>query len=191
MKRLFKFKYPKIAILFTLIIFAYWLFTNQNVSYFFNSLGKISYLGYFISGVFFALGFTAPFSAGFFITSHPSNIFLSALVGGLGVAFSIVLLFNIIRFSFKDEIIKLKNSKFIKKAEAKTRKEESHLFPKKYIKKLNHYLIYVFAGFLIASPLPDEFGLIMLASISHIKSIPLAIITFILSTIGIFILLLI
>jgi uncharacterized membrane protein YdjX (TVP38/TMEM64 family) len=49
--------------------------------------------------------------------------------------------------------------------------------------------MYAFAGILIASPLPDEAGVIMLAGLTKIKTWALAIISIILNTIGILIML--
>ena len=56
-------------------------------------------------------------------------------------------------------------------------------------KKIKHYLLYAFAGIVIASPLPDELGVSMLAWLGRIKSLPLATITFLANTIGIFVML--
>jgi hypothetical protein len=50
---------------------------------------------------------------------------------------------------------------------------------------------YVLAGILIASPLPDEAGITMLAGFSKISEKAIIGISFVLNTVGIFILLLI
>jgi hypothetical protein len=60
----------------------------------------------------------------------------------------------------------------------------SHLNP-----TIAHYLTFAFAGFLFASPLPDEAAVMVLAGISKINIRTLAIISFVFNTIGIFILL--
>ena len=49
--------------------------------------------------------------------------------------------------------------------------------------------MYAFAGILIASPLPDEAGVTMLAGLTKISVKSLALISFILNTLGIIILL--
>ena len=49
--------------------------------------------------------------------------------------------------------------------------------------------MYAFVGILIASPLPDEIGVIMLAGLTKINFKILAIISFILNTLGILIIL--
>jgi uncharacterized membrane protein YdjX (TVP38/TMEM64 family) len=181
MKRLFKFQYPKTAILIISIFLAYIIFSNSNVGSFISNLGDLSYLGDFIAGMLFAFGFTAPFSVGYFITASHSSILLAGLLGGLGALLSDILIFKLIRFSFMDEFKRLEHTKIIK--------EISKIIEKSLGKRIKIYLLYAFAGILIASPLPDEAGVIMLAGLTKIKLNILAIISFILNTAGILIIL--
>ncbi|MFA5993064.1 MAG: hypothetical protein WC796_05140 [Candidatus Pacearchaeota archaeon] len=188
MKRLFKFKYPKIVLLIFFIVITYFLFSNPVVRGYIAELGNLSYIGLFIGGALFAFGFTAPIGAGFFITANPENLILATIVGALGAVAANLFLFSFIKFSFAGEFNKLLKSKLIKKAEKKAEKEEEFFFNPKVVRKINHYLIYVFAGILIASPLPDEFGTIMLTGLMHVRAVALSVLTFVLSSIGIFIL---
>lgn len=181
MKRLFKFKYPKIVALIIAIILAYVIFRNSEVSGFISNLGTLSYLGVFIAGMLFTFGFTSPFSAGFFITLNPQNLFLAAIIGGLGALFSDLLIFKFIRISFEDEFYRLEKTRAIQKTEQLIERAIGH--------RIRIYLMYVFAGFLIASPLPDEVGVIMLAGLTKIKTYTLAILSVILNTLGILVLL--
>ncbi|MEK6892922.1 MAG: hypothetical protein AABX07_01845 [Nanoarchaeota archaeon] len=146
-------------------------------------MGKLSYLGIFIAGILFAFGFSTPFAAGFFIFLNPSSIWLAAILGGLGALISDLLIFKFIRVSFKNEFEQLKRTKLIKTI--------SELIEKSLTKKIKLYLMYTFVGILIASPLPDEIGIIMLAGVTKIKVKNLAIISFILNSLGILILLVI
>ena len=57
--------------------------------------------------------------------------------------------------------------------------------------KIRVYLLYILAGIAISSPLPDEIGVTMLAGLSHIQMRTLAIISFILKSVGILVVLLI
>ena len=181
MKRLFKFKYPKIAVLSIFIILSYYIFKNPDVSGFISSLGALSYLGTFIAGIFFAFGFSSPLSAGFFIVLNPSNLWLAGITGGLGALFGDLIIFNLIRFSFQGEFNRLKKSGIIRKFDGFVDYEIG--------KKIRIYLMYIFAGFLIASPLPDEIGIIMLAGLTRIKQKILAVLSFVLNSVGILILL--
>ncbi len=68
-------------------------------------------------------------------------------------------------------------------------KKLNQLINKSIPHKIKIYLIYLFAGVIIASPLPDELGVTMLAGLTHIKPIPFAIISFITNSLGIAIIL--
>lgn len=180
MKKLFKFKYPKLTILVSLIVFAYAIFKNPLVGSFFQNLGDLSYLGIFIGGLLFSFGFTTPFAIGIFLTSSPSNILIASLLGGFGAMLSDLFIYKIIKITFMDEFNKLKKTPYFKEIE-----KETNAIPR----RIKHYLLYAFAGIIIASPLPDEIGVSMLAGLSHVKLISLGIISFIFNTLGVFILL--
>lgn len=181
MKKLFKFQ--KLTILILTIILAYILFRNSSINYFISSLGNLKLLGTFVAGIFFAFGFTAPFAVGYFIVSNPSNVLFLGIIGGLGALLSDLFIFKIIRISFMDEFRELKKNKFFK--------EGYYLLNKIIHEKIKIYLICILAGILIASPLHDEVGVTLLAGLTKIKTHFLAVISFILNTIGIIILLLI
>lgn len=181
MKRLFRFKYPKILGIAIAIILAYFVFRNPVVENFVLNLGDLSYVGIFIAGMLFSFGFTSPFSTGFFIILNPSNILIAGIIGGVGAMVSDLLIFKFIRTSFADEFNRLKKEKISKRIESKIDKIAGN--------RMKIYLMYAFAGILIASPLPDEAGIIMLAGLTKIKTNILAIISFILNSVGILILL--
>lgn len=82
MKKWFKFQYPKLLIFILTILIAYILFKNPVIYNFLSSLGKLSYLGVFITGMLMAFGFTAPIAIGLFIVLTPQNILLASLIGG-------------------------------------------------------------------------------------------------------------
>lgn len=181
MKKLFKFKYPKVFGLIIAIILTYIIFRNPAVSGFISSMGKLSYLGIFAAGMLFAFGFTAPFSVGFFISLNPSNIWIAAIIGGLGALISDLIIFRLIKVLFEDEFKRLRNSKTFVRI--------TKLIERNIKEKIKIYLMYAFAGILIASPLPDEVGITMLAGLTKISAKNLALISFVLNTFGILILL--
>jgi len=180
MIRLFKPKYPKISLLIICIIAAYTIFSFESVRLFGSHLGLVGYLGVFIAGLLFSFGFTTPFAIGAFVVMNPENTLTYALVGGLGAMIADLTIFKIIKVSFFDEFKALTKSK----AAGKIRK-----FTPPINKRIKNYLMYAFAGIIIASPLPDELGVTMLAGLSHIRTIPLAIISFVFNSIGIFVML--
>lgn len=181
MKKLFKFRYPKIIFLIVIIVLSYFIFRNPFVSNYLSHLGNLGYLSIFIGGILFAFGFTAPLSIGLFISLNPSNIWIAGIIGGFGALISDLLIFKFIKISFKDEFKRL--------SKTKTMKSIGLLIQRSLGVKIKVYLMYVFAGILIASPLPDEIGVIMLVGLTKINFKILAIISFILNTLGILIIL--
>ncbi len=179
-KRLFKFKYPKLVILLLCIILAYVLFTNERVI---NALPitKGGYLISFIGGLLIAFGFSAPFGVGFLINSSPQSLLLGTLIAGIGATISDLAIFKFIKFSFMNEFEELEKTKTMQKIEKIFRKRKMRIF--------KNYLLYSFAGILIATPLPDEIGVSMLAGFTTIKTKTLAIISFLLHTMAIFLIL--
>ena len=159
------------------IILAYYIFSQPAITAFFSTLGHLSYPGIFIAGLLFSFGFTTPFAIGLFIAINPSNIYLAAILGGFGALISDLLIFSIIKISFQDEFERLEKTKFFKKI--------SNLIKNNINAKLRFYLLYIFAGFVIASPLPDEIGVTMLAGLGHIRPLPFAILSLIFNTLGI------
>ncbi|OGJ12448.1 hypothetical protein A3K82_02830 [Candidatus Pacearchaeota archaeon RBG_19FT_COMBO_34_9] len=177
-KRIFLFKYPKLFLLIIFIILAYYLFTRPFVSEWFNSVQRFSYVGILFAGFLTALGFTAPFGIGLLTKMIPSNILIGALIGGIGATIADMFIFKTIKFSFMDEFKRLKKTRIIKKIEEIVKKKKQVL--------VHHYLLYIFAGIILATPLPDELGVSMLAGLTTIKPLKLAIIGFLLHTTAIF-----
>lgn len=180
---MFHFKYRKLLLLCVVSVFAYLIFRNPNVQEFVSSLGELEYLGVFIAGILFTFGFTTPLAIGFFVILNPSNPLLVAIVGGMGAVIGDLLIFSLIRFSFMDEFRRLERTRVIRMM----RNEMNvHLG-----RKFRLYLLYALAGFVIASPLPDEVGVTMLAGFTNIKPKIIIIISFLFNSLGILIMCLI
>jgi len=177
-KKIFRFKYPKLSLLILLMIFAYWLFSTPFASKLIEYTERLGYAGIFISGALTPLGFTAPLGFGMLYNLIPKNIILAAIIGGLGALTADLIIFHSIKLSFTDELKKLEKTPAIKEIE-KIVKKNKHV-------KVFHYLLYLFAGIVILSPLPDEIGVSMLAGLTTIKPLKFAIISFFLHTLTIF-----
>ncbi len=173
-------KYPKFILLASTFILAYILFKSQEFEALQQIISRLGYLGTFIAGSFFTYGFTAaPATALLLILGKQQNILIAALIGGFGALFGDWIIFNFIRTSFQDELEKLENERITK-----------------YLKRITpniieKYLLPVIAGFIIASPLPDEIGVSMLALLKDVKTKTFMVISYCLNTIGIWIILLI
>ena len=145
---------------------------------------KVDDAGYFLiflAGLLFSFGFTTPIAVGFFIAASPSNIYLASLCGGLGALLSDLFIFKLIRLSFMDEFRRLENTAPLKKL--------TWLIDRKPLFKIKTYLLFIFAGIVIASPLPDELGVSMLAGLSRINIWALGLISFAMNALGIFVML--
>lgn len=176
-------KYPKFFLLIITICFAILLFYEgrnyEPLQEFIKSLG---YFGTFLGGIFYAYGFTsAPSTAMLLVSTEGQIIIFSALVGGLGALLSDVLIFLFIRQSFSDEIEEIENEKIVKYIA----KKEKKLFGRFY-----KYIMPVFAGFLIASPLPTEIGVSLMAGIRKLSIKKFMIAAYVLHTVGIFLIIL-
>jgi hypothetical protein len=174
----FRFKYPKLFLLILCIIAAYYTFSNPFFLAQIDKLKALGYIGIFLAGIFFSFGFTAPFAIGFFINLHPQDILFASLVGALGTLTSNLIFFRIIKTSFVEEFERLRKEHPVKKI--------NRLIRKSIGLKLSSYLLFLIAGIIIASPLPDEIGITMFASLTTIKPRVLGVITYILSTLGIY-----
>jgi len=175
-----KIKYPKFLLLIFSIIVAYFLFQSRDFSIVHNFILDLGYLGTFLSGMFLSYGFTAATGTVILlITAKTQNIFLASLIGGLGGLCADLIIFNILRYSFTDELQKLSKEKIVKAVKKRTPR------------KIRKYLLLAVAGFIISSPLPDEIGVSLLAASRTVSQKSFALFSFTLSALGIFIILLI
>ncbi len=180
-KILSKIKYPKLFFLIFTFIVAYFMFAGRDFLLFRSFLLNLEYFGVFLAGIFFAYGFTAaPATAMLLILSKGQNIFFTGFIAGLGALAGDLIIFKFIRHSFADEIKKLSEERAIN--------DLNNKIPA----TLKKYFIIVLAGFIIASPLPDEIGVSLLAaSQSTISTKIFSILSYFLNTLGIFAILLI
>ncbi|MBI4139989.1 hypothetical protein HY483_03430 [Candidatus Woesearchaeota archaeon] len=171
-------KYPKMVALLLTLVIAYIIFYDRHNSTLISSLKNIGDYGVFISGLLFSYGFTAaPATAIFLSLGEQSNIIITAMIGGLGALIADLTIFELIRTTMADELHRIEREQIFKKV-------------KKFVPRtIRHYIIPVIGGLIIASPLPDELGVALIAGTKNIKPIVFSIISYVLNTIGIYILL--
>jgi len=179
----FNFPYTKLSVFILSIILAYFIFSNPTNEAFISKLDSLNYLGMFIAGILFSFGFTAPFAIGFFLTANPGNIILAAVIGGIGASASDILIFKLIKISLMDDFRRLENLK----AFSYIRKKITNHMPS----KIKTYSLYALSGIIIASPLPNEVGVGMLAGMTEANAKTMGIVSFAFNTLGILIMLLI
>ena len=171
-------KYPKFLLLFVTFLIAYLLFYERNYQPFQDFIVGLGYSGTFVAGILFTYGFTAaPATAIFLILAQQQNIYLASLIGGLGALIGDLFIFSFIKHSFADEIRKLSRERIVK------------YFDSRLPSILKKYFLPVAAGFIIASPLPDEIGVSLLAASKIISTKIFSIISYLLNTAGIFVIL--
>ncbi len=171
-------KYKKFKSLGLIYILTFFLFGGLS-NLIPESFIEWGYLGIFISGILYVFSFTAPIATALIlIFSTNKSIIILSLIAGIGSLVGDIVIFHFIRVSFGDEIKELSNHKFSLFTLGK--------IPQRYRK----YLAYIIGAFFIATPLPDEIGVTILASSKEVKLKYFGIISYILNTAGIFLIIL-
>ena len=177
-----KIQYPKLFFLLSCIIFAYVFSRMHFFSEFAEQISWNAYILIFFAGFLFSYGFTAPFAVGFLVSlASQVDIFIAAPLAGIGAVLADFIIFRFICTSFSDEFEKLKLTYIFQKIRA--------IFDKRFSNSFKKYLLWTIAGFLIASPLPDEFGVSLISGFSNINQKIFSAFAFCLNTIGIFVVL--
>lgn len=170
----FRIKYPKLVLLALSFFIAYELFLFVNTDHVNRLIISLGYAGTFIAGVLFSYGFTAaPATALFMFFGQHQVWWVAALVGAAGSVAGNLLIFHIIRYSVADELRQLERTRSVRR------------FERAVPRKLKHFIVPVLAGFIMASPLPDELALSLFALARHISHHELIIVSYILHFLGI------
>lgn len=167
------------GILFVLlgIVLAFFLSTSETFHAFINNLGAFGYVGAFVAGMFFVSTFTVASAVlVLLLLSHQLPSWQVSLIAGLGATLGNYLLFLFIKEKIVGHV----------KQFAKTRKKhDKHLLFRRH----SHWLL-PFAGLIVmATPLPDELGILLL-SIFEMRTYQFLLVSFTLKTAGIYALLL-
>lgn len=141
-----------------------------------NSTKEYEIIASFIAGIFYTSIFTvAPASAAILEIAQKSNPFLIALVGGFGALLGDYIIFKYIRDNISGYIASI----------ARKIRHESILES-----KIFSYSFAIVGAVIVASPLPDEIGLALMG-ITKMRTIYFVPISYVLNSIGIFVLALI
>lgn len=162
-------------IVFFSIVIAYIIAKFGIFEYIIDKSMAGKFVGSFIAGLFFTSIFTtAPATVALGQIASYSNIFVVAFLGGLGAMIGDYILFRFFRDSIGADIAQIiKNKK---------RGHLKHLFTSKIGKRV----MALVGGLIIASPLPDEIGLVLMG-ISKIKNRKFFQLSFLFNSIGILI----
>ncbi|MBI4439487.1 hypothetical protein HY638_00785 [Candidatus Woesearchaeota archaeon] len=173
-------KYPKFLMLFLTFVLAYALFFERNYPPLREALISMGYIGAFMAGVLFVFGFTASIATTILlIIAKDLSIVPAGLLAGLGALVGDIAIFRLIRYSFADEIRGFFRERAVRYIYRNTPAKVKSVF------------IPVVAGLIIASPLPDEIGVSLLAASKSISLEAFVVASYILNTAGIFVILMI
>ena len=187
----FEWKYHNLIILIISIIIAYYILKFKPIS---SSIDGLSYFGYVASlilGMLFAYALTAiPATAALYNLGQSLNPLIIAFIGAFGSMIADYLIFRFVRDKLMNEI------KLLSEEINQLTKPVSNLvFPEKIKviiwKKISRSRIWktlvpVLAGFIIASPLPDELGVAIFGAANY-EPRRFLLISYILNFIGILI----
>ncbi len=178
--------YPKLITLLLSFVFAYILFAMGIFHTLVTTLNGYGLVSAFLGGLLFSFGFTSAFGVGILIeVALDVSPWTAAFVGGIGALLSDLLIFELVRFSiFHQELHRLQESRFM-------RWIHRCLHHPSVSETVRKTLLWSFAGIVIASPLPDEFGVTLVSSVSTIRPRQFASLCFLLNTVGILLILLI
>jgi hypothetical protein len=175
----FRIQYPKLLLLCASFVLAYALYSQGVFDILPQYFGGMGYVSMFVAGMLFCIGFTAPFGLFLIIELAPGlNPFWAALIGGMGGVLVDLVIFEVARLSLQDELRRLASSGLIRRA-------VRLLYHERVSDKMRFYTLWALAGFIIASPLPDEIGLTLLSGVATVHPRKLALFCFALDTLGI------
>lgn len=163
-----------ILLIISILVFIYFL-DNDFIQFFIKSIGSFGYIGSFISGIFFVSVFTvAPASAIIFDAAKTLNPYLVALSAGIGGVVGDYIILRILKDKVFEELLPL------------FERARGSFLGTIFASPFFIWLMPLMGAVVIASPLPDEIG-ISLMGLSKIKNWQFILITFLLNSIGIFI----
>lgn len=150
----FQWKYRNLIFLTISVLFAYFMLQNAAIISYIEDVGHLGYIGAFISGTFFSYGLTTPpATAATYILGKTLNPFLIAFIGAFGALMSDFLIFRFVRDNLLEEL------------ETATRELKIPTEQLGRLKRSKTFLRIapVIAGFILASPLPDELAAALFA----------------------------
>lgn len=175
-----KIKYPKLVLLVLSIFIGYLVYKDGNNFHFHDILIKFDYIATFVAGFFFVYGFTTSISiASLLILSPIQNFWLAGFIAMLGAIVGNFFVFRFMRISIAGELNYLSKNKLLKIIIVKLEKYTPFF--------IRSYVLPAFAGFIAATPLPDELAVALLSWSRNISITIFSFMTFTFNVFGIFI----
>lgn len=171
--------YPKLLLFACSCVAAYALLHVGAFDWVKEHLNTGGYLAVFLGGLLFSFGFTTAFAIGLFIAVAPDvHPVQAAVLGGAGALLSDLLLFSYARFSLHDELHRLSLTQLWRRSVGLLHRERFPL-------SVRRTALILTAGFIIASPLPDEIGVTMLGGATRMNGRAFGALSYALNSLGI------
>lgn len=171
-------KYPKFLTLFITFAVAYWIFAIAEFPGLDTLIINSGWIGAFLAGMMYTYSFTSGLATGIFVVmANNGHPIITGIIAGLGSLLGDLVIFQLIRSSFQDEIKLLSKEKII------------ILIRKMIPRKIKKWVAPTLGAAIIASPLPDELGVSLLATDKDISTKIFSVISYIFNTLGIIIIL--
>lgn len=173
--KMFHWKYKNLTYLTISLLLAAYVFNNENLHSILLHLGNLGYIGAFFAGILFVSTFTVSIGTIIFlILAESLSPIELGIIAGLGAVVGDFLIFHLVRDNLAQEVAQLYNAV-----------DANHHVQKVLHTKYFAWTLPVFGALIIASPLPDEIG-VSLMGISRMSTIKFAGLSFVLNTLGIF-----
>jgi len=166
----YEWKHYKIILIILIAVLTTESYLTGYLPLFLDGLGKYGYAGGFVSGFLYTFGITTPIAlASFFVLAKDLNIWILTILGSIGGLLSEYFIYDFAKKEAR-KTIKIYENKKIKLPEVRSG----------FLKKLSPLI----AGFILASPIPDEFAAVLFG-VEQYRLRDFLIITFVFKFIGI------
>ena len=182
-KILARLRYPKLFLLFLSVLSGFLVYFDQNNFDFHEIITNSGYVGVFLAGFFLAHGFTmGPAVASLLIISQNEPLFPTALIATIGAIIGNSTFYALLRISYHSELAELSRMPFFIKLQKWADRNTPQF--------VRAYVLPIFAGIISATPLPDEFSVVLVKASKEISATAFTIVTAVVGIFGVTIILL-
>ena len=183
-KILSRLRYPKLFLLFLSALAGFLVYFDQNNFDFHKLILESGYVGVFLAGFFLAHGFTmGPAIAALLIISKTETLFPASLIATTGAIIGNAVFYSLLRISYHSELAELSRLPLFIKLQ-----EWANTNTPQFVRI---YILPVFASIISATPLPDEFSVVLVKASREISATAFVLTTALVGIFGVTIILLI
>lgn len=179
-----RFRYPKLILLLISAIAGFLIYFDQNNFHFHLLIEHSGYVGIFIAGALLSHGFTlGPGIAILLVISKNEPLLITSLIATTGAIIGNGISYNLLRISYHQELSELSKLRFFTVLHDWALRTTPRF--------VRRYLFPVFAGLISATPLPDEFSVVLIKASEKVSITIFTLATGIIGIFGVTIILLI